>query len=211
MTTHSATFFSRPVVRIKTGQTFPDSALCVIGGFALVLLFVYALSSIAACVGLTSKSPESAASFGFIVLFPLAFVSNGMVPTHHMPGWLQAVADWNPVSEVTAGARHLCGNPKPVRRGARLADAAPCGGSTVVVRRDPARRSAGVELLQAADEGVADSSPSARRASVTTVRSGSPRSSRCARPTARRVRGRRPSFRCSRPRCSSWRTGRRPR
>jgi ABC-2 type transport system permease protein len=47
------------------------------------------------------------------VLFPLAFVSNAMVPTQHMPGWLQAVADWNPVSAVTAGARQLWGNPNP--------------------------------------------------------------------------------------------------
>jgi ABC-type multidrug transport system permease subunit len=47
------------------------------------------------------------------VLFPLAFVSNAMVPTQHMPGWLQAIADWNPVSAATAGARHLWGNPNP--------------------------------------------------------------------------------------------------
>ncbi len=85
----------------------------VIAGFALVLFFAYSLSWVAACVGLNSKSPESAGSFGFIVLFPLAFVSNAMVPTQHMPGWLQAVADWNPVSAVTAGARHLWGNPNP--------------------------------------------------------------------------------------------------
>jgi len=85
----------------------------IIGGFALVLFFAYSLSWIAACVGLNSKSPESAASFGFVVLFPLAFVSNAMVPTQHMPGWLQAVANWNPVSAVTAGARHLWGNPNP--------------------------------------------------------------------------------------------------
>ena len=62
---------------------------------------------------LASKSPESAASAGFIVIFPLAFVSNAMVPTQHMPGWLRVVADWNPVSAVTAGARHLWGNPNP--------------------------------------------------------------------------------------------------
>jgi ABC-2 type transport system permease protein len=92
----------------------PDGSMApIVGGFCLVLLFAYALSWIAACVGLNSKSPESAASFGFIVLFPLAFVSNAMVPTQHMPGWLQAVADWNPVSAVTAGARHLWGNPNP--------------------------------------------------------------------------------------------------
>ena len=85
----------------------------IIAGFALVLFFAYALSWVAACVGLNSKSPESAASFGFIVLFPLAFVSNAMVPTQHMPGWLQAVADWNPVSAVTAAARQLWENPNP--------------------------------------------------------------------------------------------------
>jgi ABC-type polysaccharide/polyol phosphate export permease len=36
-----------------------------------------------------------------------------MVPTQHMPGWLRQVADWNPVSAVTAAVRHLLGNPNP--------------------------------------------------------------------------------------------------
>jgi ABC transporter DrrB family efflux protein len=98
---------------LAVGWRADASFVQVIGGFALVLFFAYSLSWIAACVGLNSKSPESAASFGFIVLFPLAFVSNAMIPTQHMPGWLQAVANWNPVSAVTAGARHLWGNPNP--------------------------------------------------------------------------------------------------
>jgi ABC-2 type transport system permease protein len=92
----------------------PDSGvLSIIGGFALVLLFAYSISWIAACVGLKSKSPESAASFGFIVLFPLTMVSNSMVPTQHMPGWLKAITTWNPVSAVVAGTRQLWGNPNP--------------------------------------------------------------------------------------------------
>jgi len=98
---------------LAVGWRSDASFVSLIGGFALVLFFAYSLSWIAACVGLNSKSPESAASFGFIVLFPLAFVSNAMIPTQHMPGWLQAVANWNPVSAVTAGARHLWGNPNP--------------------------------------------------------------------------------------------------
>jgi ABC-2 type transport system permease protein len=98
---------------LAVGWRSDASPVALIGGFALVLFFAYSLSWIAACVGLNSKSPESAASFGFIVLFPLAFVSNAMIPTQHMPGWLQAVANWNPVSAVTAGARHLWGNPNP--------------------------------------------------------------------------------------------------
>jgi ABC-type multidrug transport system permease subunit len=89
------------------------SFISIVGGFALVLFFTYAVTWVAACVGLTSKSPESATSFGFIVLFPLTFVSNAFVPTQHMPGWLQAIANWNPVSAVIAGARVLWGNPNP--------------------------------------------------------------------------------------------------
>lgn len=92
----------------------PDAGVAsVAAGFLVVLFFAYALTWVAMCVGLNSKSPESAASFGFIVLFPLAFISNAMIPTQHMPGWLRDVADWNPVSAVTAAARHLWGNPNP--------------------------------------------------------------------------------------------------
>jgi len=85
----------------------------VIAGFAIALFFSYSLSWLAACVGLNSKGPESAASFGFIVLFPLAFISNALVPTQHMPSWLAVIANWNPVSAVTAAARNLFGNPNP--------------------------------------------------------------------------------------------------
>ena len=86
-------------------------------GSLLVLFFAYSLTWVAACVGLNSKSPESAASFGFIVLFPLAFVSNAMVPTQHMPGWLQAIANWNPVSAVVRRGPGPVGQPEPVGDG----------------------------------------------------------------------------------------------
>src|SRR3974390_325585 len=101
------------ITGLAIGWRADASIPSIVAGFFLLLFFAYALTWIAACVGLNSKSPESAASFGFIVLFPLAFVSNAMVPTQGMPGWLQAIADWNPVSAVTAGARNLWGNPNP--------------------------------------------------------------------------------------------------
>jgi ABC-2 type transport system permease protein len=93
----------------RTTTSFPS----VIGGFAIALFFSYSLSWVAACLGLNSKGPESATSIGFIVLFPLAFISNSLVPTQHMPGWLQTIADWNPVSAVTSAARVMFGNPNP--------------------------------------------------------------------------------------------------
>ena len=101
------------VTGLAVGWRPGASYVSIVGGFALILFFAYAVSWVAACVGMNSKSPESAASFGFIVLFPLTFVSNAMVPTQHMPGWLQAIATWNPVSAVVAGTRVLWGNPNP--------------------------------------------------------------------------------------------------
>jgi ABC-2 type transport system permease protein len=88
-------------------------ALSVLGGFALALFFSYALSWACACLGIVSKGPESAQGLGLVLLFPLAIVSNAMVPTQGMPTWLRTIADWNPVSAVTAGVRHLFGNPSP--------------------------------------------------------------------------------------------------
>jgi ABC-2 type transport system permease protein len=42
---------------------------------------------------------------------PFTMLSNAFVPTAGMPGWLRFVADWNPVSALTAAARGLFGNP----------------------------------------------------------------------------------------------------
>ena len=65
-----------------------------------------------ACLGM-SKGPESAQGIGLVILFPLAIVSNALVPTEHMPPVLRFIADWNPVSAVTAAAREMFKNPNP--------------------------------------------------------------------------------------------------
>jgi ABC-2 type transport system permease protein len=90
-----------------------DGVLSALGAIGVFLLFSYALSWTCACLGILSKGPESAQGVGLVVLFPLAFVSNSLVPTQHMPTVLRTIADWNPVSAVTAAARQLFGNPNP--------------------------------------------------------------------------------------------------
>ena len=90
-----------------------DGVLATLAGFGIFLLFSYALSWGCACIGILSKDPESAQGLGLVILFPLAFVSNALVPTRHMPAVLQAIANWNPVSAVTTAARQLFGNPNP--------------------------------------------------------------------------------------------------
>ncbi len=92
----------------------PGSGLAAtLAGVGIFLLFSYALSWGCACLGLVSQDAESAQGLGLVILFPLAIVSNALVPTAHMPAVLRAIADWNPVSAVTAAARQLFGNPNP--------------------------------------------------------------------------------------------------
>jgi ABC transporter DrrB family efflux protein len=89
------------------------SALSTLGGFGVFLLFSYSVSWGCACLGIVSKGPESAQGVGLVILFPLAVVSNALVPTARMPAVLRTVADWNPVSAVTAASRQLFVNPNP--------------------------------------------------------------------------------------------------
>ncbi|MGD0377562.1 MAG: ABC transporter permease [Streptosporangiaceae bacterium] len=85
-------------------------ALAAIG---LSLLFAYAMTWAGACAGMLLRSPEAAQAMGFIIFLPLSFVSNAFVPTQGMPGWLQAVANWNPMSAIATSCRALFGGPNP--------------------------------------------------------------------------------------------------
>jgi ABC-2 type transport system permease protein len=87
--------------------------LSIAGAFGVLLLFSYGVSWGCACIGLASKDAESSQGLGLVILFPLAFVSNALVPSQHMPAVLRTIANWNPVSTVTAAARDLFGNPNP--------------------------------------------------------------------------------------------------
>jgi ABC transporter DrrB family efflux protein len=92
----------------------PDNGILgVLAGLAIGVLFAYAMSWLMACVGLSVSDPESAQGIGLLILFPVAFVSSAMVPTQGLPGWLQPIAEWNPVSAVAGALRELFGNPNP--------------------------------------------------------------------------------------------------
>ncbi|SHF65073.1 ABC transporter efflux protein, DrrB family [Jatrophihabitans endophyticus] len=81
-----------------------------IGGFLLLLAFAYAISWMMALVGLIVPSPEVVNNASFMLVFPLTFVANTFVPTNKFPSVLQTIANWNPVSSVTAASRELFGN-----------------------------------------------------------------------------------------------------
>jgi ABC-2 type transport system permease protein len=46
-------------------------------------------------------------TIGFVILFPLTFMSNVFVEPSTMPSWLRAVADANPMSHLATAERGL--------------------------------------------------------------------------------------------------------
>jgi ABC transporter DrrB family efflux protein len=84
-----------------------------LAGVGLLLLFAFAMSWIGVWLGLMVPTVEVAQQVAFTVLFPLTFLSNVFVPTATLPTWLRPVAEWNPVSALTAATRQLWGNPNP--------------------------------------------------------------------------------------------------
>ena len=84
-----------------------------LGGVGLLLLFAFAMSWIGVWLGLMVPAVEVAQQVAFTTIFPLTFLSNAFVPTQTLPPLLQPIAEWNPVSTLTAATRQLWGNPNP--------------------------------------------------------------------------------------------------
>lgn len=82
-------------------------AVGVGAAIALVVLFASALSWAWTTLALILRSPNAVMSIGFVVLFPLTFLSNTFVDPDTMPGWLRRFVDANPVSHLVTAARAL--------------------------------------------------------------------------------------------------------
>jgi ABC transporter DrrB family efflux protein len=95
------------IVGVIIGFGFSSPFLHVVLGILILLLFGYAFSWVFAFIGLTSSSPEAAQSLGFILIFPLTFVSSAFVPPETMPAALQWFAEWNPFSVTVNAIRAL--------------------------------------------------------------------------------------------------------
>jgi ABC-2 type transport system permease protein len=83
------------------------SALLAIG---LLLLLRFSLIWPGILLGLIVRTPETAMR-AFTLVLPFSMIANTFVSPAMMPGWLGAVAEWNPLSATVAAARDLFGNP----------------------------------------------------------------------------------------------------
>jgi ABC-2 type transport system permease protein len=84
-------------------------ALGVIAAVGLIALFAFGLSWAFTTIGLLMRAPNAVMNTGFMLLFPLVFLSNIFVAPETLPSWLEAFVDVNPISHLTTSARGLMG------------------------------------------------------------------------------------------------------
>jgi ABC-2 type transport system permease protein len=78
-----------------------------VGMVLLALLLGVVTCCVSAFIGLAIKDEESVQAFGLIWVFPLTFVSSAFVPVQTMPGWLQAFANNQPITQMVDAMRAL--------------------------------------------------------------------------------------------------------
>ena len=88
-----------------------ESVLSVTSAILLLLVFSSAMIWAGTWLGMMVRSPDAVMGVGFVVVFPLTFVSNAFVPMESLPSALQWIAAVNPISVIVAAVRELFGNP----------------------------------------------------------------------------------------------------
>ena len=104
----------------------------------LLLAFASAMIWIGTWIGLMVRTPDAVMGVGFIVVFPLTFLSNAFVPIDSLPNVLQWVA------AVEPGQRDGRGGARAVRQPGGTGHASTAGRSST---RSPRRSSTAPLLL----------------------------------------------------------------
>ncbi|MCW2886501.1 MAG: type transporter [Streptosporangiaceae bacterium] len=95
-------------VGVLMGFRIETTPLAVIPAFGLLLAFALLLSWASVFIGLTVSEPEKVQVFGFVVIFPLTFLSNAFIPlSHKYPDPIYNVMKYNPVSQMVDALRGL--------------------------------------------------------------------------------------------------------
>src|SRR5699024_11019325 len=78
----------------------------IFAAVAMLVLYSIAFAALFLALGSAASSPEAAQGLAFIAI-PLTFISSAIVPTGSMPGWLAAVADFQPLTPMIDALRGL--------------------------------------------------------------------------------------------------------
>lgn len=96
------------VIAVALGMdTANFSVFTVAGSFVILFLMAFGLSSLFVMLALRSSDWQTQMAIINLLNLPLLFASNAMLPVTIMPGWLQAVVKFNPVSYANDAVRQL--------------------------------------------------------------------------------------------------------
>jgi ABC-2 type transport system permease protein len=93
----------------QVGEAF--TPLNILGVFAFLFLICMGLSSLFIAINIRSTRIETPMAVMNLLNLPLTFASSAFFPIDRMPGWLQVVANVNPLSYTMNGMRQLLINP----------------------------------------------------------------------------------------------------
>jgi ABC-2 type transport system permease protein len=95
------------VLGLILGFDADGGVIGIVLALALVVVFTFGLSWAFTTLGLTLRSPNAVLNTGFMLLFPLVFLSNTFVEPDTLPSWLEAFVNVNPFSHVVTATRGL--------------------------------------------------------------------------------------------------------
>jgi ABC-2 type transport system permease protein len=79
----------------------------VAGALLLGLAVSWGLAWVFLALASWLRNAETMQSVGFLAMFPLMFASSAYVPLSGLPGWLRAIAKFNPLTYAVDAARNL--------------------------------------------------------------------------------------------------------
>lgn len=88
---------------LKPGDAF--GPLDMLGAFSALFLLSLGLSSLFVALTVRIKSHEAVMAVANLLNLPLMFTSSAIFPIKQMPDWLQAIAQWNPISYSSDAVR----------------------------------------------------------------------------------------------------------
>lgn len=86
----------------------------VVSVIAIIAFFGLAWAGISHSIGLRTKNQQAVFSAGFLLTFPLMFMSTMLVPAILMKDWIQDVSQYNPISFAVNAIRSLMNLPVSV-------------------------------------------------------------------------------------------------
>jgi ABC transporter DrrB family efflux protein len=91
-------------VGFAVGFRSSASILALLSAVALCLLAAFAFTWLFVLLGILAGNPQAAQGVGML-LFPFTFVSSAFVPVESMPGWMQAFASNQPLTQLVNAVR----------------------------------------------------------------------------------------------------------